>query len=243
MGEKGRRRWAARWARPTAGAALLLGLLGPAAARSDTDFGTLGVDRSAFGSVVSVRTPSAGLFQEADEFVVHRDAVGSVNNDPGLIQAGIYRSGSTIELDNCGPRAGYVVFTEVKQVNSMAYKCQLYNQVAPGSIVTFDIFRFKAPATWGIRINGVPTGSIYRLGFNRGNPAVGSEIQDVDSNDGTRTATRFAPAGHAPWSFYTTVGRRHPRRIGARDPLFAFPTSDRLWHLSRPPAPIIVSHR
>jgi hypothetical protein len=232
-----------RWARRAAGALLGLWLVGLPAAHSDTDFGTLGIDRSYFGSVVSLRTPSAALLQEPDEFVVHRDAVQSLNNDPGLIQAGVYRSGAAISLDNCGPSPGYVVFTEVKLVNSMAYKCQLFNQIAPGSVVTIDIFRFTASAAWGIRLNGVPTGPIYRPGFRRGDPAIGSEIEDLDSNFGTQTATRFAPAGHANWSAYTTVGHRHKHRVTARDPLFAYPTSDHRWRLSRPPGPVLVRHR
>jgi hypothetical protein len=230
-------------ARRAAGALLGVWLVGPTAAHSDTDFGTLGIDRSDFGAVVSLRTPSAALLQEPDEFVVHRDVVQSLNDDPGLIQAGVYRSGSAISLDNCGPSTGYVEFTEVKLVNSMAYKCQFFNPVAPGSVVTIDIFRFKAPAAWGIRLNGVPTGPIYRLGFRRGDPAIGSEIQDLDSNFGTQTATRFAPAGHAHWSVYTTVGRRHIHRVTAHDPLFRYPMSDHHWRLSRPPGPVLVTHR
>ncbi|HEU0317120.1 MAG TPA: hypothetical protein VFR49_07310 [Solirubrobacteraceae bacterium] len=238
--EASRRPRRVRWA---AGALLGLWLVGPAAAHSDTDFGTLGIDRSDFGSAVSLRTPSAALFQEADEFVVHRDVVQSLNNDPGLIQAGVYRSGGAISLDNCGPSAGYVVFTEVKAVNSMAYKCQLLNPVAPGSVVTIDLFRFTARAAWGIRVNGVPTGTIYQLGFSRGDPAIGSEIEDLDRTFGTQTATRFAPAGHAHWSVHTTIGRRHFHRVTARDPLFRYPTSDHRWRISRPPGSVLVTHR
>ncbi len=225
-----------------AGALLGLWLVGPRAAHSDSDFGTLGIDRSEFGSVVSLRTPSAALFQEADEFVVHRDVVQSLNNDPGLIQAGVYRSGGAISLDNCGPSTSYVVYTEVKAVNSMAYKCQLFNPVAPESVVTIDIFRFTALADWGIRINAVPTGTIYPLGFRRGDPAIGSEIEDFDGNFGTQTVTRFAPAGHAHWSVRTTIGRRHLHRVTTGDPLFTYSTSDPRWRISHPPA-VLVTHR
>ncbi len=138
-----------------AAGAVLLGLVGASAARSDPDFGTLGFDRGEFGSVVSLSTPSSRLYQEADEFVIHRTVVQSLSSvEPGLIQAGVYRSGPSIELDNCGTSAGYVVFSEVKAQGSMAYRCQLFQTVAPGRVVTLDVFRFRAAATWGIRIDG-----------------------------------------------------------------------------------------
>ncbi|MCA1690472.1 MAG: hypothetical protein LC720_08630, partial [Actinobacteria bacterium] len=163
------------------------GLAGAGGARGDSDFGTLGSGRASFGSFVSLSTPSSRLFQESDEFVVHRTVVQSVNGslEPGLIQAGVYRSGNAIQLDNCGVQAGYVVYTEVKRYGLPAYKCQLFQAVSPGSILTLDVFRFHTAATWGIRLNGVLTGSTYPLGFNSGEPAVGSEIADIDQNHAT----------------------------------------------------------
>ena len=115
-----------------AAGAVLLGLVGASAARSDPDFGTLGLNRTTFGSVVSLVTPAAGLAQPADEFVVERDVLQSENADPGLIQAGVYRSGSGISLDNCGPHAAYAVFTEVKAANSMAYGASSSTTSLPG---------------------------------------------------------------------------------------------------------------
>jgi hypothetical protein len=223
----------------------LAGLVGAGGARGDTNFGTLGFDRASFGSFVSLSTPSSRLFQESDEFVVHRTVVESVNGslDPGLVQAGVYRSGSAIELDNCGTRAGYVVYTEVKQYGSLAYKCQLFGPVSPGTIVNLDVFRFHAAATWGIRINGVSTGAIYPLGFNSGDPAVGSEIPDVDQNHGTHTATRFAPAGHSAWSVYTATARRGRRRVRGGPALFEYSPRDRFWKLPQPPARMTFRHR
>jgi hypothetical protein len=227
-----------------AAGAVVLGLVWASAARSDTDFGTLGFDRGEFGSLVSLSTPSSRLYQEADEFVVHRTVVQSPSSvEPGLIQAGVYRSGPSIELDNCGTSAGYVVFSEVKAQGSMAYRCQLYQAVAPGRAVTLDIFRFHAAATWGIRIDGRSTGSIYPLGFNRGLPAIGSEIDDVDFNDGTHTATRFGLAGHAPWNVYTTVGRSRPHAVRPGDPVSSYPTSDVHWRRTGPPGRPTIRHR
>src|SRR5436305_3760955 len=82
------------------------GLAGAGSAQGGSDFGTLGYGRASFGSFVSVSTPSSRLFQEPDEFVVHRTVVESVSGslDPGLIQVGVYRSGSRLQLDNCGTR-------------------------------------------------------------------------------------------------------------------------------------------
>jgi hypothetical protein len=234
---------ARRAARLAAGAAIVAWVVGPTAARSDTDFGTLGLDRLGYGSRVSIDAPSSRLHQESDEFVVHRDVVQSRNNDPGLIQAGIYRSGSGIALDNCGAHAGYILFTEVKPVNSMAYRCQLYSGISPGSTATFDIFRYSAAATWGIRINGVTVGAPFRLGFSKGDAAIGTEIQDLDTNHGTQTATRFAPAGHARWSFYTTTGRSRPHAVTGGDPVVPYPTDDPFWRLPRPPARLTIRHR
>jgi hypothetical protein len=224
---------------------VLLWLVGPTAARSDSgpDFGTLGLNQTRFGAVVSIVTPSARLYQAPDEFVVERDVVQSENTDPGLIQAGIYRSGGAIALDGCGPPAGYVVFTEVKAANSMAYRCQLYKPLAPGAVVTLDIFRFKTPETWGIRINGVSTGVIYKLGFNKGEPAVGTEIETAGTSYRSQTATRFEPAGHAQWRVYTTVGRQHLRQVTRHDSLSAYPMADDFWKLTRPPARITIDHR
>jgi len=217
--------------------------VGTTVARSDPDFGTLGLDRTRFGSVVSLVTPAAGLAQPDDEFVVQRTVLQSNNTDPGLIQAGVYRSGSGISLDNCGPHAAYVVFTEVKAANSMAYKCQLYNDVSPGSVVTLDIFRFTTPGTWGIRVNGAQTGSVYRLGFTKGSPAIGTEIQAAGTGYLTQTSTRYEPAGSPRWSVYTTTGRHHARRVTGSDSISAYPMADHLWKITRPPAAVTIKHR
>ncbi|MEA2301984.1 MAG: hypothetical protein QOE44_2519 [Solirubrobacteraceae bacterium] len=221
------------------------GLAGAGAARGDTDFGTLGLGRTSFGSFVSLSTPSSRLFQESDEFIVHRTVVQSVNGslDPGLIQVGVYRSGPGLQLDNCGTRAGYVIYTEVKQYGSLAYRCQLFQPVSPGTILNLDVFRFHTAATWGIRINGVLTGSVYRLGFNSGEPAVGSEIVDHGQNHGTHAATRYAPAGHAAWSFYAATARQGRRRVTAGPALFEYAPSDRFWKLPPPPARMTFRHR
>jgi len=228
-----------------AAAGLALWLIGPTAARSDSgpDFGTLGLNSSSFGSVVSLVTPSAGLAQAGDEFVVQRDVLQSDNSDPGLIQAGVYRSGGGIALDNCGAHTGYVVFTEVKAANSMAYKCQLYNDISPGSVITLDLFRFKTAATWGIRINGVQTGSIYRLGFSKGAPAIGTEIQSLGSGYQSQASTRYEPAGHAQWTVYTTTGRQHARKVTRHDSISAYPMADHLWKITRPPSEVTIKHR
>jgi hypothetical protein len=239
------RRTVRRPLRSSALVAVAIWLAGTTLARSDPDFGTLGLDQTRFGAVVSLVTPAAGLAQPADEFVVQRAVVQSQNSDPGLIQAGVYRSGSGISLDNCGPHAAYAVFTEVKAANSMAYRCQLYHDVAPGSLVTLDIFRFTTPGTWGIRVNGAQTGSVYRLGFTKGQPAIGTEIQSAGNGRTylTATSTRYEPAGGARWSVYTTVGRQHARRVSGSDSISAYPMVDHLWKITRPPSAVTIKHR
>ncbi len=138
------------------------------------DFGTLGLDGTSFRSLASLSTPSSRLCQEPDEFVVHRTVVQSSLDAaaPGVIQVGVYLSGPTIELDNCGPRSGYALFTEVKVAGSMAYRCQLYRSLAPGTLLTLDIFRYSTPATSGVRVNGLrsarPTTSTGRCARPRG---------------------------------------------------------------------------
>jgi hypothetical protein len=226
-------------------AALVVFVLASTSAAGDSgpDFGTVGVDAKSYGTTVAVSTPSSLLFQQADEFIVHRDVVQSslFASNPGLIQAGLYRSGTGIELDNCGPRSDYVEFAEIKAANSMAYKCQLFNPVSPGRIVTLDVFRFHAAGTWGIRFNGASTGSIYPLGFDKGSPAIGSEIADVDADFATHAATRFGPAGTTQWTVYRAPGRSQPRRVtGSTDP---YPVADRFWTLPRPPARMTIRHR
>jgi hypothetical protein len=210
---------------------------------SAPDFGTIGLDAKSYGARVSLSTPSAKLVVAPDEFIVHRDAVQSSLQDPnaGLIQTGLYRSGSTLSLDNCGPRSDYVEFVEVKTVNSMAYRCQLFNSVAPGTVLTLDVFRFHAADTWGVRINGTPTGSIYPLGFAKGQPAIGSEIEDIDSDYTTVAATRFNVAGHTQWTFYGAPARSAPRRVTGTT--HAYPEADHFWKLPRPPGPITIRHR
>jgi hypothetical protein len=239
------RRFLRRPIRSSALLAVAIWLAGATLARSDPDFGTLGLDQTRFGSVVSLVTPAAGLAQPADEFVVQRDVLQSENADPGLIQAGVYRSGSGISLDNCGPHAAYVVFTEVKAANSMAYRCQLYNDVSPGVVVTLDIFRFTTPGTWGIRVNGAAAGSAYRLGFTKAAPAIGTEIQSAGPGNQylTETSTRYDPAGRARWSVYTTTGRQHVRRVTGSDSISAYPMVDHLWKITRPPSPVTIKHR
>jgi hypothetical protein len=244
-GTDARRRGRRPPARLLAAAALAVWLIGPAAARSDSgpDFGTLGLNASSYGSVVSIVTPAAGLRQPDDEFVVQRDALQSDNSDPGLIQAGVYRSGNGIALDNCGAHPGYVVFTEVKAANAMAYKCQLYNDIAPGSVLTLAVFRFKTAGTWGIRIDGVQTGSIYRLGFSRANAAIGTEIQSVGNDFQSQTSARYEPAGRAQWTVYTTTGRQHVHKVTRHDSISAYPMEDHVWKITRPPVEVTIKHR
>lgn len=203
--------------------------------------------QTTFGGIVSLVTPSASLFQSPIEFVAEREVVQSNNSDPGLIQAGIYRSGGGLQLNiGCAPPDGYFIYTEVKSANSPGYRCQILTpSVSPGTVVTLDIFRFPAPETWGIRVNGVTTGSTFATGFNKGRPAVGTEIQTASTMNSyqSRTSTRFDPPGAARWAVYPGVGRLHPRRVSARDHPRAYPMADHFWKLTRPPAAITVRHR
>jgi hypothetical protein len=223
--------------------ACLLATSAAAVGGTGPDFGTIGLDAKSYGARVSLSTPSAKLFVAPDEFIVHRDTVQSSLQDAnaGLIQAGLYRSGSALSLDNCGPRDDYVEFVEVMTLHSMAYRCQLFNSVAPGTVLTLDVFRFHAADTWGVRINGTPTGSIYPLGFAKGLPAIGSEIEDIDADYTTVARTRFNVAGHTQWTVYRAPARSAPRRVTGRT--HAYPLTDHFWKLPRPPGPITIRHR
>lgn len=239
--EQGRARWLA------VSAAVACGLtLGVAPAVATNDFGTRTMSSETYGSRVSINTPSSTYFQAADEFVLHRAVSQSGFNgaSDGLVQAGIYRSGASIQLDNCGSTAGgYYRYTEYKAFGTgQPYVCQvLYSAGAltPGMNLSFEVYRTATTSTWSAMINGVVRGT-FSVAFNTAVAQMGGEIADVDNDRTTVTAAQYGPSGTMGWSYYAS-----PNRSGATAVTSATLASprDAWWNVPQPPTPLTVRHR
>lgn len=194
---------------------------------------------------MAIDTPSTTYLQASDEFILHRAVLQSgFSGSPGLIQAGVYRSGSGIQLDNCGVQTSYIEYDETLPYGSTnGYVCHLYSHVTQGVIHTYDIFRHTPAANWGIYIDGNDIGRTYTLGFNTGYAAIGSEIQDVNTDWTTEAATQFGPSGFMQWSYYTTVLRTNPHIVDSGDVTATYLPRDGFWCVPSQPTPMTIKHR
>lgn len=229
-------------------AALILAAWAPQAPAATNNFGTRSMDVERYGSRVSINTPSSLYYQAPDEFVLHRAVVQSsfTSSQPGLLQTGVYRSGNSIQLDNCGAtNGGYYRYIESKAHGSSTFQCQVFysaGALSPGTNLSYEVFRRSTNATWGVMINGVDRGS-YALAFNVGFPAIGGEIADAGSDFATRTAAQYGPSGTLQWSYYTGVNRGGATAVNSGTATALYSPRGAFWTVPPPPTPMTIKHR
>ncbi len=239
-----------------------------AVSRETHDFGTrtLGGTEEYFGSEVSVRVPYDGLFHEDDEFVLNRVVVQSsftADRQPGLVQAGIYRSGPNAYLDTCtgASNRNYYRYYEWKlhyYANDIAnYHCRVFTELGaltPGSDAdtTFGV-HYTGPSggdpayNWRIDVRS-DTHVTLPLNFHTGFPGIGAEIFDNRANDdggaadfASRTATVYGTTRH--WRIDQSVNDSSPRQVAATDPTRLYESHDPgRWSVPNPPTPITIAH-
>jgi hypothetical protein len=109
---------------------MCLALSFPGTAFADNEFGTRYYNvAQEFGGGVNLRVPSVGYWTlTSDEFVLHRQMSQDNFNvsTTGLVQDGLYRSGTNVHLDNCSQSIdAYRYYYEWKATNSSTFVCGL----------------------------------------------------------------------------------------------------------------------
>lgn len=235
-------------------AAAAVGALGGAAAVAAgafgaSSFGTRYVANSHFyGSRASISVPSARFVQAPDEILLHRAVVQNELSDPnpaGLIQAGVYRSGSSAHLDECAGTNDahpYREFTERHRIRSgtNGFKCRLFRDLPPGSRgEVFSVVRRSARGQWFARVGSL-NDRPYDLGFNTAFPMIGGEINGGGGTKRSRTSARYGATG--AWEIFRAINARRARRVTGRDHTSLLVPSDGRWRVPSPPTPFTITH-
>lgn len=192
---------------------------------------------------MSITTPSAKLHQARSEFLLNRAAAqSSIAARAGLIQAGVYRSGPRIQLDNCGATDGtYKKFSErLRKGSATDYKCKLYGKSKPGQTLLYTVDSIGSKGRWRVFI-GSANGGTFSLGFNMGNPYIGGELQRAAKGlPKSQARTRYGST--SAWSIFTKPNRGGPQTVtGLTTTALLLPT-DKRWRVPVPPTPLTITH-
>jgi hypothetical protein len=175
-------------------------------------FGLRGYDFKKYGSSISIEVPASDPAPNTQEFVLHRDIVQSDHTwTAGLVQIGVYRSGTGIQLDNCGSRTGWTFFGEWKAAGTAnepsSYHCQLFSETDHGNNTVEHIWRkgVSSAQEWEMEINNVHVAT-YKPSFSSGYPQVGGEIAGVHSLPATsQTWTSYGDT--RTWHSWSQIGK------------------------------------
>lgn len=208
-------------------------------------FGIRAYNFQKYGSSVSIEVPPKDPAPNTQEFVLHRAIVSSdYSATGGLVQIGVYRSGTGIQLDTCGSRTGWTFFGEWKAAGTAnepsSYHCQLFSETDHGNNTVEHIWRRNEPTTneWEMEINNVPVAT-YKPSFGVGYPELGGEIAGVHTLPAT-TVTQ-APYGITrPWHSYNGLGKSGEFEI--TDNSNTNKVENTNWLVSPVPSPITVEH-
>ncbi len=216
--------------------------LGASSAAAST-FGTRFLQKRSYGSRVSITTPAASNKQSSDEIVLHRALVQSgFSKDVGLVQAGVYRTGSKSQLDSCPLAArAYKEFSEHKAVRSgvKGYKCQLYNSLKPGQTVTYAVYSRGSKNKWSVRF-GSHVGGTYPVGFNTGPPMIGGELNGSKPPFTSTTSARYGSA--SAWDVFGAANLGSARKVAKSDASALLQPTDKGWHVPMAPTPLTIGH-
>lgn len=196
------------------------------------------------GSIVSILVPSLSQFVASGEFVLQRTVVQSdFSGTAGLVQAGIYRSASNAQLDNCGSRANYTVYTEHKSAGTANtvtnYHCQLFGQATSGNEPTFAVFH--SSVGWRTQKNGVELSVPVGLGFSSGSPAIGAEIAEVSGTTANSKPDVRYGYKHT-WQYYDKNGQQGAVEPTVNANTFTYSPEDSNWTVPPVPTPFRITH-
>lgn len=213
-------------------------------AYADNTFGTRAWNGLEYGGGVSIKTPSLSQHINQSEFVLHRAVAQSeYGSTPGLIQAGVYRSGQHLSLDTCGPSAGrYTKYLERKRRGTpntiSSYKCQLFAVAGPGTTHRYDVFSVAGDTNhWKVEINNNLRGKFF-VDFNRAYPAIGGEIAG-SSPQQTDTNALYGPT--KPWIRFQSDGQNDPEEVTNNSYTSRYVPRPG-WSVGAAPTPLRVTH-
>jgi hypothetical protein len=198
-----------------------------------------------YGSSVSIRVPSSDPAPNTQEFVLHRTVVESdESNTAGLVQIGVYRSGTGIQLDTCGSRTGWTFFGEWKSAGTAnepsSYHCQLFSETNAGNNTVEHVWRRNEPTTneWEMEINNSRVAT-YKPSFGVGFPQIGGEIAGVHTLPAT-SVTTAAYGVTRPWHSYNQLGKAGEFEITDNSNTKKLQGVN--WLVSPVPSPVSVEH-
>ena len=175
-------------------------------------FGTRFYNYQKYGSSISIEVPPHDPAPNAKEVVLHRNVVQSdYGTTPGLVQIGVYRSGSEIQLDSCGSRSGWTFFGEWKAAGTAeeasSYHCQLFSETNSGNNTVEHIWRSASTGAneWEMEINNSRVAT-YKPSFGIGYPYVGGEIGGLHVLPAT-SQTFGIYGGTRPWHSWSGPGK------------------------------------
>jgi hypothetical protein len=198
-----------------------------------------------YGSSVSIRVPAQDTAPNEKEFVLHRAIVQSGAGPlGGLVQLGVYRSGTGIQLDTCGVRTGWTFFGEWKAFGTPdeanSYHCQLFSETNAGNNTVEHIWRKGEASTneWEMEINNIRVAT-YKPSFGSGFPEIGGEIASVHGLPAT-SVTRTTYGLTRPWHSYNGIGKAGEFEIsnGSNTSL----VQDANWYVGNVPGGVPVEH-
>jgi len=212
---------------------------------ADNKFGTRSWNDLEFGTGVSITTPSLNQQVNVNEFILHRAVVQSdFGATYGLIQAGIYRSGSGTHLDNCNTSANrYTKYLEHKSKGSPntldSYKCQLFAEAGPGTTYRYDVFSVAGDDNnYKVEINNELKGTFF-VNFNLSYPAVGGEIAGPVPET---TETNALYGETKAWVVYTANGENGSQTVTNNSNTFLYSPTGPAWTVDPAPTPLRVKH-
>jgi hypothetical protein len=229
----------------TAVFAVMLLVKAPSANAVFNVFGVRAFNYQKYGSSVSIEVPPSDPAPDSQEFVLHRAVVQSdYGSTAGLVQVGVYRSGTGIQLDSCGARTGWTFFGEWKAAGTpnepSSYHCQLFSETDHGNNTVEHIWRWNEPTTneWEMEINNSHVAT-YKPSFGVGYPQIGGEIAGVHSLPAT-SVTQTPYGVTRPWHSYNGLGKSGEFEIKDNSNTTWVKYSN--WLVSPVPSPVTVEH-
>jgi hypothetical protein len=205
-----------------------------------------------YGSAVTIQVPRAANHTvDSNEIDLERAVVqGDFGASPSLMQAGLYRSGTGSNLDNCPQSVNeYRYYDEYKVAGSNSYRCGTYD-VAPALEV--DLFAVYASPnqgpgdwTWDMGLPGGGGFGVEAIGGSTAIPMVGEELNNNTGNPCQASSSTVAgfyayPASQTSldnaWYVYFATNGANPKPItspGNTNLLLA--TNPNLWSIPNVP--------
>jgi len=233
----------------------ILSLAWASKAESYARFGSYVFPKVKYGGSTSIIVPQL-LPITSDEFVLYRNLNETSPDLFAMMQGGLYRSGSGVNLRNCASSptdwSRFVEYWPIDYGPTLTTVCQLYGTVTPGDRVRVDLFPVSGInpsnglAPWQLQFDNTAAGT-YKVNYDSAFPGIGGELVSVDTTFGTTTGGSFGtPTG---WYYYgaynegsaTAVGTGDPTAVPPNLPIWTLAPSTN-WYIPPLPTPFKVEH-